>query len=144
VPAKRDNPYGNFNFVVELGGGDEAGFSQIELPGGEVEVIEYREGSDRASSARKLPGRTSYPNVVLRRGVAGRTDLFEWWRAIRDGQPDRRNVVITVLDEQRQPAQRWVLRNAWPAKIAYGPLDARGNEVVIETLELAHEGFELD
>jgi phage tail-like protein len=143
VPVQRDNPYGNFNFVVELGGA-EAGFREVDLPAGEIDVIEYRDGSDKSSSLRKLPGLVRYPNVVLRRGVAGRTELFEWWRAVRDGQPDRRTVVITLLDEQRQPVQRWVLRNAWPARIDYGSLDARGNDVAVETLELVHEGFELD
>jgi phage tail-like protein len=63
---------------------------------------------------------------------------------VRDGSIDRRNVSITLLDEARQPVQRWVLRNAWPAKLDYSRLDARGNEVAIETLELAHEGFETE
>lgn len=144
MAVQRDNPYGNYNFVVDLGGGDEAGFSEVDLPGGAIEVIEYREGSDRVSSARKLPGRVSYPNVVLRRGIAGRLELFEWWRAVRDGQPDRRTVTITLLDEQRQPVQAWRLRNAWPAKLEGPTLNAQGNEVAIETLELAHEGFEVE
>ena len=144
MAVQRENPYANFNFVVDAGLGDDIGFSEVELPAGEIEAIEYREGADRVSSARKLPGRVTYPNVVLKRGVAGRTDLFEWWKSGRDGALDRRTVRITLLDEQRQPVQRWVLRNAWPAKLDYGPLKALGNEVVIETLELAHEGFEAE
>ena len=145
MAVQRDNPYGNYNFVVDLGGGkEEAGFSEVDLPAGEIEAIEYREGSDKVSSARKLPGRVSYPNVVLRRGVAGRLELFEWWKAIRDGNLDRRNVTITLLDEQRQAVQSWRLRNAWPAKLDYSTLNALGNEVAIETLELAHEGFEVE
>jgi phage tail-like protein len=63
---------------------------------------------------------------------------------VRDGTPDRRNVTITLLDEQRNPVQRWRLRNAWPAKLDFSRLQALGNEVAIETLELAHEGFETD
>ena len=85
MAVQRDNPYGNYNFVVELGGAAEAGFSEVDLPAGEIEAIEYREGADKVSSARKLPGRVSYPNVVLRRGVAGRLELFDWWQAVRDG-----------------------------------------------------------
>ena len=144
MPVRRDNPYANFNFVVELGGEEAGGFSEVDLPSGEIEVIEYREGADRVSSARKLPGRVTYPNVVLKRGVAGRLELFDWWKAVRDGSLDRRNVSITLLDEARNAVQRWVLRNAWPAKLDYSRLDARGNEVAIETLELAHEGFETE
>ena len=144
MPIRRDNPYANFNFTVDIGAGDELGFSEAELPAGELAVIEYREGADRTNASRKLPGRVSYPNVVLRRGLAGRLELFDWWKAARDGQVDRRNVRITLLDEARAPVQTWRLRNAWPAKLSSSQLNARGNEVVIESLELAHEGFETE
>jgi phage tail-like protein len=144
VAVQRDNPYLNYNFLVDIGEGDELGFSEVVLPAGELEVVEYRVGSEQTSSARKLPGRASYANVVLRRGIAGRLELFEWWTVVRDGSPARRNVTITLLDEQRNPVQRWLLRNAWPAKLDFGSLNALGNEVAIETLELAHEGFELE
>jgi phage tail-like protein len=144
VAVQRDNPYTNFNFVVDIGAGDDVGFSEVDLPAGEVEVIEYREGSERVSSARKLPGRAKYPNVVLKRGITGRMELFDWWKSVRDGVTDRRNVTITLLDEQRAPVQRWQLWNAWPAKVDYSTLQGLGNEVVIETLELAHEGFETE
>ena len=144
MAVKRDNPYANYNFVVDLGQGDEAGFSEAELPEGAIEAIEYREGNDKVSSSRKLPGRVSYPNVVLKRGLAGGLELFDWWKSVRDGSPDRRNVTITLLDEQQTPVQRWRLRNAWPAKLQSSSLNALGNDVVIETLELAHEGFEIE
>ncbi len=144
MAVQRDNPYPNYNFVVDIGGGAELGFSEADLPAGELEVIEYREGSERVSSARKLPGRVKYRNVVLRRGVTGRLDLFEWWKTARDGALQRRNVTITLLDEARSPVQQWQLRNAWPVKIESSQLNAQGNEVVIETLELAHEGFETE
>ncbi|HUP32194.1 MAG TPA: phage tail protein, partial [Gaiellaceae bacterium] len=131
-------------FVVELGGEEVGGFSEVDLPSGEIEVIEYREGSDKSSAARKLPGLAKYGNVALKRGITGRTELFDWWKSVRDGSPARRNVSITLLDEARNPVQRWVLRDAWPAKLDHGRLEGLGNEVAIETLELAHEGFELD
>ena len=65
-------------------------------------MIEYREGADRVSSARKLPGRIKYANVMLKRGITGRLELFEWWKSVRDGV-QRRNVTIMLLDEQRSP-----------------------------------------
>jgi phage tail-like protein len=144
VAVQRDNPYLNFNFLVDIGVGDELGFSEVEGLSGEIEVIEYREGADRVNTARKLPGVTKYPNVTLKRGITGRTDLFEWWKAVRDGQAQRRNVTITLLDEQRQAVLRWHLRDAFPVKIEGPTLNASGNEVAIETLELAHEGLEIE
>ncbi len=144
MAVQRDNPHLNFNFTVDIGVGDELGFSEVEGLAGEIEVIEYREGADRVNTARKLPGLAKYPNVILKRGITGRTDLFEWWKSVRDGQVQRRNVTITLLDEQRQPVLRWLLRNAWPVKLEGPTLNATGNEVAIETLELAHEGLEID
>jgi phage tail-like protein len=144
VAVQRDNPYLNFNVLVDIGIGDEIGFSEVELGSGEIEVIEYREGGDRVNSARKLPGLAKYSNVTLKRGITGRTDLFEWWKSARDGQVQRRDVTITLLDEQRQAVWRWHLRDAWPVKIAAPTLNATGNEVAIETLELAHEGLEIE
>lgn len=144
MAVQRDNPYLNFNFLVDIGLGDNLGFSEVDLPSGEIELIEYREGADKANTARKLPGLVKYPNVTLKRGYTGRTDLFEWWKSVRDGQAARRNVTITLLDEQRQPVARWLLRNALPVKIEAGSLNAVGNDVVIESLELAHEGLELE
>jgi phage tail-like protein len=144
VAVQRDNPYANYNFSVDIGLGDNTWFAEVEIPAGEIEVIEYREGADRTSATRKLPGRVSYGNVVLRRGISGRTELFEWWKAVRDGTIDRRNVVITLHDEQQNPVQRWLLRNAWPTKYDPSDLKAKGNEIALETLELAVEGLELD
>jgi phage tail-like protein len=144
VAVQRDNPYLNFNFLVDIGLGDSIGFSEVELPSGEVEVIQYREGDDKSSTARKLPGRAKYANVTLKRGITGSAALYEWWTSARDGQVQRRNVTITLLDEQRQPVLRWLLRNAWPVKIEGPALNATGNEVAIESLELSHEGLEIE
>ena len=122
MAVQRDNPYPNFNFVVDIGGiGDAIGFSEVDLPAGEIEVIEYREGNEVAPRARKLPGLTKYSNVTLKRGVTGNLELFEWWQ-VDPGRStlQRRKVSITLLDEQRQPVQRWVLRDAWPAKLDDG------------------------
>lgn len=144
MAVQRDNPYPNHNFSVDVGLGDNTRFAEVELPTGEIEVIEYREGADKTSAARKLPGRVRYGNAVLRRGISGRLELFEWWKAVRDGTLDRRDVVITLHDEQQQPVQRWVLRAAWPTKYDPSDLNAKGNEVMIETVELAVEGIDVE
>lgn len=144
MPVRRDNPYANFNFLVEIDGVPSAGFAEVALGGSRVDVIEYREGSDRVSSTRKLPGRARHENVVLRRGIAGDDSLWAWFRSIRDGAVDPRAVSITLLDESRQPVASWRLRNAWPCRWEGPALDAKGNDVAIETLELTHEGLELE
>ena len=107
-------------------------------------MIEYREGADKVTSSRKLPGRVEYPNVTLTRGLTTSRDLWDWWLTVRDGTLQRRTVVIILLDDSGQPVLRWRLRDAWIAKIEASELDASKNEVAIETIELAHEGLDLD
>jgi phage tail-like protein len=143
MPTVRHDPYLNFNFVLELGGNQAAGFSEVDLPEGRIEAIAYREGSDKTSAARLLPGRVEYGPLVLRRGFAGDTTLYDWWHAVSQGNVDRRDVAVILLDETRQEVARWDVRRAWPSKYASSDLVALGNDVVIETLELTHEGIEL-
>jgi phage tail-like protein len=144
VATQRENPYPNFNFVVEVGGGPEIAFAEVEIPAAEIAVIEYREGADRTNAVRKLPGRVRYGNVVLRRGVDGGLTLWEWFKDVRDGNLVRRDVAITLLDEKREAVQRWLIRDAWPTKYDPSDLNAKGNEALIETMELACGSIDMD
>jgi phage tail-like protein len=141
--ARRDDPYLNFNFVVEIEGEPVAGFNEADLPAGRIEAVAYREGTDQTSAARLLPGRVEYERLVLRRGFSGDAALFRWWRAVAEGNLDRRNVSVVLLDEKRQDVARWNLVRAWPTKYEPPSLRGLGHDVAIETLELAHEGIEL-
>jgi phage tail-like protein len=143
-PASRRDPFKNYSFLVEIDGIASAAFKSVSGLAAEAEVIEYREGSDPLSSSRKLPGRVRYPNVTLTRGITTSQDLWDWWQTVVDGGVERRNVAIVLLDDSRTPVLRWLLRNAWIAKIEGPNLHAGGNEVAIESIELAHEGLELE
>ena len=143
MPPHRDDPYLNFNFLVEVDGDVIAGFSEADLPAGRIEAVAYREGTDRQSAARLLPGRVVWEPAVLRRGFTGDPVLFRWWSEILDGNLARRDVVIVLQDERHNEVARWVARRAWPQKWDGPDLRGLGNDVAIETLELAHEGVEL-
>jgi len=139
----RRDPFKNYSFVVEIDGIASSAFKSVSGLAGEAEVIEYREGSDPLRSSRKLPGRIRYPNVRLSRGLTTTRDLWDWWETVVNGTLDRRNVAIILLDDSRTEVLRWFLRDAWIAKFEAPDLDAGGNEVAIETIELAHEGLDL-
>jgi len=143
APTTRNDPFKSFNFRVEIDGVAAASFKSVSGLAAEAEVITYREGGD-ISSSRKLPGLVRYPNVKLRRGLTTSSDLWNWWRTTRDGTLQRRSVLIVLLDDSHQEILRWSLREAWIARIEISELDASKNEVAIETIELAHEGLELD
>ena len=68
----------------------------------------------------------------------------EWHRAVLNGDTQRRVVTVTLLDPARQPVARWRFVEAWPAKWQGPELNAQSSEVLIETLEIVHEGMELD
>lgn len=143
MPSARRDPYKNFRFLVEIDGDTTSGFMCVSGLGAEAEVIEYREGADGLTSSRKLPGRVKYPNVTLKRGLTSDPFLWDWWRTLLADPVQRRTVTIILLDDARQPMLRWQLREAWIARIEFSELDAEGNEVAIESVELAHEGLEL-
>jgi phage tail-like protein len=142
--ATRTDPYAVFNFVVEIDGIPAAMFSEASGLASETELIEYRTGADKTNTVRKLPGLTKYPNIVLKRGITRDLSLWTWRKAIVDGNPDRRNGTITLLDETRQPVLRWRFVRGLPVKWEGPTLNAQANEVAIETLEIAHEGLELE
>lgn len=144
MPSARTDPYKNFNFRVEIAGVAAGQFAEVSGLAAEADVVEYREGADKVTSSRKLPGRVRYPNVTLRRGLTASRDLWEWWTTVRDGAVDRRTVAITLLNDAGEPVLRWRLREAWISKIVAPDLNAEGNDVAIETIELTHEGLELD
>lgn len=144
MPGARRDPFKNYSFLVEIDGIESAAFKSVSGLAAEVEVIEFRQGSDPLTSSRKLPGRVRYGNVRLSRGLTTTSDLWDWWQTVVDGTVNRRNVAIVLLDDSRTPVLRWLLRNAWIAKFEAPALEAAGNEVAIETIELAHEGFELE
>ena len=144
APSSRDDPYTGFNFLVEIDGITIAAFKQVSGLGSETEVIEYRAGSDKASTVRKLPGLTRYANIVLKRGVTQNAELWNWRKAIEQGTADRRNGSIVLLDDARTPILRWQFSNGWVSKFTGPDLNAEANEVAIETIEIAHEGLTLD
>jgi phage tail-like protein len=138
--APRSDPYKNFNFRVEIDNLTIAGFSECSGLGSEVDVIEYREGGDHL--VRKLPGLRKFNNITLKRGITKSSELQDWHKNILNGVPDRRNGAIILLDDDRTEVVRWKFSNAFPRKWEGPNLNAKGNEVAIETLEIACEGIE--
>ncbi len=137
-------PYRGFNFRVEIDGIAEAQFAEVDVPDAEIAVVEYREGADKTSATRKLPGRVTYGDIVLKRGIAPDLSLYQWFRTIANGDFQTRDVAIILLDAERQPVRRWLARDAWPKKYEGPGLNAKNNEVAIETMELAVESIEID
>jgi len=137
----RVDPYLNFAFAVEIDGIQRAAFHEASGFDSTIDVIEHREGG-RNDGLRKLPGITKYSNIVLKWGMTDDAELYEWHRQVVRGNVQRRNGSIVVFDRRGQEVARWNFFNAWPTKWDGPDFNAEGNDVAIETLELAHEGIE--
>jgi phage tail-like protein len=136
------DPYGNYNFLVEMDGITRAAFQECSGFDSTIDVIEHREGGEN-TAVRKLPGLTKYSNIVLKWGMTDDTDLYDWHHKVVRGDIERKNGSIVVLNRKGEEVARWNFYRAWPTKWDGPDLNAEGNDVAIETLELAHEGVEL-
>lgn len=134
-------PLPKFYFAVQLGDGmATVNFQQVDGLDSEAQVIEYRHGNDPSFHPIKMPGIGRVGNVTLRRGIFVNDRAFgDWYNAIKMNTIMRRTVVISLLDESLAPKQTWTLHNAWPTKITATDLKSEGNEVAVESLEIAYE-----
>jgi len=137
----RVDPYKNFRFLVELDGIVQAGFTDCSGFGSNVEVVEYREGGD-AATVRKLPGKTSFPDITLKWGITDSRELYDWHRTAVDGAVQRKNGSIILQDDLGQEKIRWNFFSAWASKYDAPDFSAKGNDVAIDTLMISCERLE--
>jgi len=134
-------PLPKFHFEVNWGG-TKIGFTEVSGMEVETEVIEYREGSNKEYSKLKMPGMRKYSNITLKRGTfKSDNEFFDWFNEVKLNTITRRDITISLLDEEHSPVVVWKVKNAWPSKVTSTDLKADGNETAIETMELVHEGL---
>ena len=138
--AARKDPYRVYNFLVELDGITRAGFRECAGLDSSNDPIEYREGTD-VRVTRKLPGLTRHSSITLRWGSSDDVELWEWRKKAMDGNVERKNGSIVLLDETGAEKLRWNFRDAWPSRWMGPSFNATGSDVAIETLEIVHEGL---
>ena len=132
-----------FHFTVAWGGA-RIGFTEISGLTQENQAIEYRDGSLFEQSPIKMPGLRKYNNITMKRGITkGDNDFFRWLSTVKLNKVERRDLVISLLDEEHNPVMVWKVHNAFPVKVEGPGLKATGNEVAIESIEVAHEGLEI-
>ena len=138
---ERNDPYAQFNFLVEINDLTVGGFTEVSGITMESDIIEYREGSD--VRMRKLPALSKFGNITLKRGYTTSKALWEWRLSTLNGETKRHNGAIILQDEKRQPALRWEFFEAWISKYEGPALNASTNEAAIESIELAVENVTL-
>jgi phage tail-like protein len=137
-------PLPKFHFKVDWGG-TNIGFTEVTGLTVETEVIEYRHGAAPEYNKTKQPGLQKYGNITLKRGTfENDNEFYAWWDQTKlfeeKGAKFRRDLTVSLLNENHEPIVAWKIKNAWPTKVQYADLKADANEIAIESLELAHEG----
>jgi phage tail-like protein len=146
----RDRPYGQFNFLVDLGDGvtdgPDAGFQECSPIEMTVVEVEYRNGNEKENGVRKLPSYAKYENVTLKRGIIGSLRIYDWINDLRNGDVSGYRTVTIQLQNEDHTAivMTWKLLRARPVKYSSGPLNGKGTDVAMEELTLAYERLEIE
>lgn len=140
--SQRRDPFGNYRFRVEINGLTQASFSEVSIPQSANEVIEHREGAD-PTNVRKQAGLLTHGNLILKWGLTASMELYNWRKLVEQGNVSsaRRNIAVTLIDEEGNDAARWEFTDAWPSKYKAPDLNAKGNDIAIETLEIVFESM---
>ncbi|MBL7731668.1 MAG: phage tail protein [Chitinophagaceae bacterium] len=137
-------PLPAFHFRVDWGGSTIT-FSEVSGLNIENQVIEYRDGASPEFSMRKMPGLQKFGNITMKRGIfKGDNEYYEWLNTIKMNTIERRDVTISLLDEEHNPVMKWKAKSCFPSKVEGASLKASGNEVAIESMEVAHEGLTIE
>ncbi len=137
------NPAPNFRFFVEKSGQTVAAFLECSGLTAKRKVEPYYEGGVN-DIVHMLPGPMEYENIVLKRGITNSQELWDWfWAGAHDFHVERANISIILVDVDGTAVERWDVLNAYPIKWQGPDLKSAGNEVAVETIEIAHEGLRI-
>jgi phage tail-like protein len=142
--ADRLDPYAGYNFSVELDGITRAGFRECSGLENSQNAGEYREGTDKNLSVRKIPGLVTHSDITLSRGITADSTLWQWRQKAMNGNVERHNISISLLDDNGNAKITWNLFECWPRQWTGPSLNATADDLAIEQLVLACERAEVD
>jgi phage tail-like protein len=116
------------------------GFSECQGLDASIKVEEFNEGGNNGTVL-KFPGRVSWSNITLKRGLAANSSLWDWFYGFAEGHGKRRDGVIVLMNEMMVPNNIWYFRRALPLKYSGPQMNATQNNVAIESMEISHEGI---
>ena len=138
------DPIGNYNFRVEIDGVNAGLFTSVDGLSVEQEVIEYRDGSDNI--VRKLPGRTKYSNITLKRGYVADDAMHDWIQSsLLDPSGEtiaRKNGSLILVNKAGEDLVRYNFFEAWPCKWKGLSTEGDKGETLTEEVEICIEWFE--
>lgn len=136
----RDDPFFGYNFLIEIQGLVAGGFTEVTGLEVKTEVESRREGGLN-SYEHRLPGQTSYGDLVLRSGLSDVDLLWGWYQDVVAGRISRRNGTIYLMNHAGLPTRWWNFVRAFPIAWHGPELNAGASQVAVQSLTLAHEGL---
>ena len=143
---ERRDPFAGYNFKLEIDGIVLAGFKEINGAETKTKVIEYSDGDGENNGIIKRPGRTSYTNVIFKRGISEGEELWEWYKeVIADARNfERKGIAIHLLDDDGKAQKTYTFAEAWPCGYKIASLSATDDQVAIEEVEFAFEKLSIE
>ena len=149
MAVMRDRPYCNSNFLVDFGEGDSrsvtVGFSEVIFPTFTLDAVDWRQGEPMTPQVTERANSTAGNRLVLKRGLTGALNLYEWWNNARHGkEPMRRTMKVELLGEDLSTVVlTWHFHDVYPVSLSYSPLRALEGGIVMVSIELAFETMEM-
>lgn len=141
--SDHDSEFLGSQFGLEIDGVELARFTAVSGLGYESEVVTFQDTlADGKVITRKRPGRISFPDIVLKRGLSADNALVEWYQTVVDGQVERKSGSVVIYDQTSTEIGRWNFENGWIAKWSASDLDAGSDDIMIEEVTIAHEYME--
>lgn len=142
--ASRSYPTPLFHFQVTWSDGTRISFQEATGLDADTQAIDYRSSDRTADSTIKRPSVRKPANIVFKRGALARDSALPSWMAPGKANAiERAAITIELVDAKGALRKRWKLKNAFPVKVVGPTLNAKGNDVAIESIEIAHEGLSL-
>ncbi len=144
MPSRAEDPLVSFSFAIEVQGIISGFFSEVSGLGSETEVVEHKVVSDGTKEiVRKIPGRSKWGDISLKRGITSIMDVWSWRKMVEDGDiaGARKNGSIMMYNQSGDIVAKWDFVNAWPSKVSGPSIQADSNALGVEEMTLVHEGI---
>lgn len=143
-----EDPFPTYRYIMTIDDIDDSiQFKEVSGLESTTEVIEYQESGDTQQPLKKLPGRTKYTNITIKRGITSNLGLWEWYSEIVDNARDgltRVNAIITLRDGNEGEEKTYTLSEVWPCRYKGPDLDAQGDDIAFEEIEFVCESLEIE
>ncbi len=138
------DPLVGFTFGLDVDGVTVGFFMECSGIGSSNEVIEHKVVDAKGHElVQKIPGRMTWEDITLKRGVTDAMDMWKWRETVEKGtmKEARKNGSVVMYDRNYEETARWNFENGWPSKISGPSLDSGSADVGVEEITIVHEGI---